>query len=147
MKTLAARGLVALCLSGTVAFIFAGEFHSVIITTSPLMINVNDDHSLRIWNFTQEGGTQRGVVTVTINGQTVNVLTASIIDTGVSPTPSPLEIVNQVVIAGPAQVAVAPVSGATLFITYRKQLDESSGTPSSTATPTATPTPTPTPTP
>ena len=151
MKGFVARCLVGFFLSGMPTFAFAGDFRSVIITSSPLVINVLDHHFLRIWNFTQEGGTERGVVTVTVNGQTANVLTASLIDIGASSTASPPEIVNRVVIAGPAQATVAPVSGATLFITYRKEPDQSAGSPSSTAsataTPTAMPTPTPTPTP
>lgn len=130
----------------------AGEFHSAIITSSPLVLNVNDEHSLRIWNFTQQGGTERGLVSVTTSTGTANVLAATIIDSTASPTPAPLEPINQVVIAGPAQVTVSPVAGATLFITYRKQLDEEGGasassTPVATITPTATPTPTGTPTP
>jgi hypothetical protein len=145
MKTLVGRVLyAAVAASIPAAVLLAGEFHSQIITATAtaLVINVNDEHSLRIWNFTQEGGTQRGVVTVTTSTGTANVLTASIINASVSPSPSPLEPINQVVIAGPAQVTVAPVDG-TLFITYRKQLDEESGTPSSTPSPTPTPTPTP----
>jgi hypothetical protein len=127
----------------------AGEFHSVVITTSALTLNVNDDHSLRIWNFTQQGGAARALITVTTSTGTANVLAATIIDATASPTPAPLEPINQVVIAGPAQVIVNPIADATLFITYRKQLDEQGGTPSSspTATPTATATPIPTPTP
>jgi len=121
----------------------AGEFHSVVITTSPLVLNVNDEHSLRIVNFTQQGGTQRALVSVTTSGGTAGVLGATIIDSTASPTPAPLEPINQVVIAGPAQVTVSPVSGATLFITYRRQLDEQGGTTSS--TPGSTPTPTATP--
>ena len=121
------------------------------------MITVQEDHFLRISNFTQQGGVDRGVVTVTLNDQTANVLTASRVDTvssgGVSPTP--LETINRVVIAGPAQVTVAPVLGATLFITYRKLPEEGKGTttvviaptPTPTATPTVTSTPTVTPTP
>ncbi len=147
MKGLVARCLVGFFLSGLANLAFAGEFHSVVITGSPLVINVSDHHFLRIWNFTQEGGTGRGVVTVTVNGGTANVLTTSVIDTSASSTTSPPEIINRVVVAGPAQATVAPVSGATLFITYRKEPEQSAGLPSSTATPTATPTPAPTPTP
>jgi len=142
---------------GARSFVFAGEFKSHIIASSPLMIAVQDNHFLRISNFTQQGGVDRGVVTVTLNDQTANVLTASRVDTvssgGVSPTP--LETINRVVIAGPAQVTVAPVLGATLFITYRKLPEEGKGTttvviaptPTPTATPTVTSTPTVTPTP
>ncbi len=146
VKTLVSRvlpGLLAATLM--VGLLLGGEFHSQIITSSSLLINVNDGHSLRIWNFTQEGGAQRGVVTVTTTDGTANVLTASIIDTSAPPSPSTLEPINQVVIAGPAQVVVPPVDGATLFITYRKELDEQGGTPSATPVPTPTSTPTPTP--
>jgi hypothetical protein len=44
------------------------------------------------------------------------VLTATIIDPGTSPP----EFIKPVTISGPATVTVAPVSGAKLFITYRK---------------------------
>jgi hypothetical protein len=161
MKIFFGRFLIACVLLGAASFVFAGEFKSHIITSSPLTITVQDDHFLRISNFTQQGGVDRGVVTVTLNsqtdqtGQTANVLTASRVDTvssgGVSPTP--LEAINRVVIAGPAQVMVAPVLGATLFITYRKLPEEGKGTttvvvaPTPTATPTPTPIPTVTPTP
>ncbi|SRR6266487_656984 len=157
MEIFFGRFLVACVLLGAASFVFAGEFKSHIITSSPLMITVQEDHFLRISNFTQQGGVDRGVVTVTLNDQTANVLTASRVDTvssgGVSPTP--LETINRVVIAGPAQVTVAPVLGATLFITYRKLPEEGKGTttvviaptPTPTATPTVTSTPTVTPTP
>ena len=154
MEIFFGRFLVACVLLGAASFVFAGEFKSHIITSSPLMITVQEDHFLRISNFTQQGGVDRGVVTVTLNDQTANVLTASRVDTvssgGVSPTP--LETINRVVIAGPAQVTVAPVLGATLFITYRKLPEEGKGTttvviaPTPTATPTPTPTVSPTPT-
>ena len=68
------------------------------------------------------------------------------------------EISNQIIIAGPADVSVAPVAGATLVITYKKEpngIEEAtptptpipivSPTPGGTATPGATPSPTPTP--
>jgi hypothetical protein len=71
------------------------------------------------------------------------------------------EISNRVIIAGPADVRIAPVPGATLLITYKKAPNEGGGeetpivtvspTPSGsatqTATPTATPSATPTPSP
>jgi hypothetical protein len=118
------------------------------------MITVHDGQFLRVWNFTQQGGTDRGVVSVTLeDGQTANVLAASRTDlsSSTSVTSSPPEVINRVTIAGPAQVTVAPVLGATLFITYRKGDNESGGTsttvvvvsPTPTPTPTATATPTP----
>ena len=105
--------------------VFAGAFQSKVITTSPLTITVPEDRFLRITNFTQEGGTDRGVVGVTLSGDTggtANVLTATRIDfsTGINSQNLP-EIGNQVIIAGPAAVTVPPVAGATLLISYRKE--------------------------
>ena len=162
MKILFGRYLVACVLLAATSFVFAGEFKSRIITSSPLMITVPDNHFLKVTNFTQEGGVDRGVLTVTLNdqsdqtsqtGQTANVLTASRIDSSTgSNSQNPPEIINQVRIAGPAQVTVAPVLGATLFITFRK-LPNEGGTGTSTTivvvspTPTLSVTPTPTVTP
>jgi hypothetical protein len=143
-------------------FVFAGGFKSKIITTSPLTITVPDDRFLKITNFTQEGGTERAVVRVNLSGDfggIANVLTAVRIDfsTGMNSQSFP-EINNRVVIAGPAEVRVAPVPGATLLITYKKEPNEGGGggeetpppviispTPSGTTTPTGTPIPTLTP--
>src|SRR5437879_2508538 len=164
MKILFGRFLAACVLLFATSFVFAGEFKSRIITSSPLMITVPDNHILKVTNFTQEGGVDRAVLTVTLNdqtGQTANVLTASRIDSSTGgASQNPPEIINGVIIAGPAQVTVAPVLGATLFITYRKLPEEGTSTttvviaptptptptPTVTATPTVTPTPTPTPT-
>ena len=160
MKILFGRYLVAGVLLAATTLVFAGEFKSRIITSSPLMITVPDNRFLKVTNFTQQGGVDRGVLTVTLNdqtdqtGQTANVLTASRIDSSTgSNSQNPPEIINQVRIAGPAQVTVAPVLGATLFITYRKVPEEGTGTSttvvvvSPTPTPSVTPTPTVTPIP
>ena len=161
MKILFGRYLVACVLLAPTSLVFAGELKSRIITSSPLMITVPDNHFLKVTNFTQEGGVDRGVVTVTLNsqsdqtgqtGQTANVLTASRIDSSTgSASQNPPETINQVRIAGPAQVTVAPVLGATLFITFRKLPNEGTGTSTTVVvvspTPTITPTPTVTPTP
>jgi hypothetical protein len=157
------RWLVAFFLLNA-GFVFAGGLKSKIITTSPLTIPVTEDRFLKITNFTQEGGNERGVVRVNLSGDdggVANVLTATRIDlsTGINAQNFP-EISNQVVIAGPADVRVAPVMGATLVITYKKELNEGAGseepsptpipivspTPTGTATPGATPSPTSTPT-
>ena len=157
MKILLGRCTVAFCILGATTFVFAGEFKSKVITSSPLVITVPDNHFLKVTNFTQEGGVDRGVLTVTLTdetGGTANVLAATRIDlsTGTD-SQNPPESINRVIIAGPAQATVVPVVGATLFISYRKEPNE--GTPSSTTvvvvsptpTPAATPTATPTPTP
>jgi hypothetical protein len=113
------RFFLLLSVAGFAGAIFAGDFKSAIITTAALTIKVPDDQILHIRNFTQEGGSERGVVTVTINNQTANVLNAAIIDN----TTVPPEIINQIVIAGPATVTVPPISSATLFISFRKEQD------------------------
>src|SRR6266702_5841991 len=162
MKMLTARYFVALAFFAAAAVAFANPFNSKIITgtDSTLVITVPDEHFLKITNFTQDGGTDRGAVHVTLQGDTENggttkVLTATRIDlsTGANAQNFP-EISNRVIIAGPAQVTVAPVTGATLFISYRKESNEGNGgsnivsaspTPGATATPSIFPIPTPTP--
>jgi hypothetical protein len=164
MKMLAVRCLVALSLLVAAAVAFANPFKSKIISSedSLLEIIVPGDHFMKITNFTQEGGTNRGVVQVDLpgdspNGGSTNVLTATRIDlsTGANAQNAP-EINNRVTIAGPARVRISPVLGAKLFITYKKERDEGSGggnggggtpsplpifspTPGVTPTPTATP--------
>jgi hypothetical protein len=167
MKTLAVRFLVAFTFFAAVAVAVANPFKSKIITgtDSTLVISVPDDHFLKITNFTQEGGTDRAVVEVTLSGGdtddvgTANVLAATRIDlsTGTNSQNFP-EITNRVVITGPATVKVSPVTGATLFISYKKELNIGEGeggggggiTPVPIFSPTPiffSPTPTPTPTP
>ena len=134
MKRVAVRGVVAIVLLVAASFAFANPFKSKIITgsSSPLTINVPEDHFLKITNFSQEAGTDRGVVSVMLTGDentgTTNVLTATRTDlsTGTN-SQNPPEISNRVTIAGPAQVTVAPVTGATLFITYKKESNEGNG--------------------
>ena len=168
MKRLAVRYLVALTFIAAATVAVANPFKSKIITgtDSTLVIIVPDDHFMKITNFTQQGGTDRAVVEVTLsgdaeNGGTANVLTATRIDlsTGANAQNSP-EIGNRVVITGPATVKVKPVTGATLFISYKKELNNSEGggggggssptpvpifspTPGITPIPTITPFPTP----
>lgn len=150
------RWLIGFLLLNT-GFAFAGGFKSKVITTSPLTITVPDDRFLKITNFTQEGGTERAVVSVNLSGDsggTADVLSAVRIDlsTGINSQGFP-EVNNRVVIAGPAEVSVASVPGATLVITYKKEENLGAGptptpipiisaTPSGTATPSLTPTPT-----
>src|SRR6266513_4115860 len=168
MKMLALRCLVALTLLAAATFAFANPFKSKIISgdDSVLEIIVPGDHFMKITNFTQDGGTDRAVVEVTLpgdteNGGTTNVLTATRIDfsTGANSQNSP-EIGNRVTIAGPAIVKIRPIAGAKLFISYRKERDEGGGgggggagggsptpipifspTPTPTASPTCTPGP------
>ena len=135
MKMLAVRCLVTLTLLVAAAVAFANPFKNKIIKgdDSVLEITVPGDHFMKITNFTQDGGTDRGVVEVTLpgdteNGGTTNVLTAARIDfsTGSNAQNFP-EFGNRVVIAGPAVVKIRPIVGAKLFITYKKERDEGSG--------------------
>ena len=164
MKTFTVRSLVAIGFLAAAAVAFPNPFKSKIITgtDSTLVISVPDDHFLKITNFTQEGGTDRGVVEVTLSGDTENVGTTDVLaaaridlSTGANSQNFP-EIANRVVITGPATVKVRPVTGATLFISYKKELNNGEGggggaasptpfpifspTPGVTPTPTATPT-------
>ena len=164
MRTLTVRFFVAAVFLAAAAVAVANPFKSKIITgnDSTLVITVPEDHFLKITNFTQEGGTERAVVTVKLGGESPgrsDVLTATRTDlsAGVNSQNAP-EIGNRVIIAGPAEVSVQPVVGAKLFISYKKERDEGSGgggggggggsptpfpifspTPGVTPTPTATP--------
>jgi hypothetical protein len=164
MKMFTVRFFVAALFFATAAIALANPFKSKIITgnDSTLVITVPEDHFMKITNFTQEGGTERAVVTVKLGGESpgrTDVLTATRIDlsTGANSQNLP-EINNRVVIAGPAEVSVQPVIGAKLFITYRKERNDGGGggggggggvtpipifspTPTPTASPTCTPGP------
>jgi|SRR5215813_2000344 len=156
MRMLTVRFFVAVFFFATAAVGFANSFKSKIISSndSVLEIIVPGDHFMKIMNFTQEGGTYRGVVQVDLpgdspNGGSTNVLTATQIDLN---APNAPEINNRVTIAGPARVRISPVPGAKLFITYRKERDQGSGggggagtpspIPTLSSTPGATPSPT-----
>jgi hypothetical protein len=135
MRTLTVRFFVAAFFLAAAAVAFANPFKSKIIQSndSVVEITVPGDHFMKITNFTQDGGTDRGVVEVVLpgdteNGGSANVLTATRIDfsTGANAQNAP-EISNRVTIAGPAIVKIRPIVGAKLFITYRKERDEGSG--------------------
>jgi hypothetical protein len=135
MRTLAAPFFVAAFFVTTAAVAFAAPFKSKIIQSNDpvLEITVPDEHFMKITNFTQNGGTDRGIVEVVLpgdtqNGGSTNVLTATRIDlsTGAN-AQNPPEIGNGVTIAGPAIVKINPIVGAKLFITYKKERDEGSG--------------------
>src|SRR6266704_3084879 len=153
MKMLVLRLSIAFMFFAAATAAVANPFRSKIITgsDSALLITVPEDHFLKITNFTQVGGTDRGVVAVTLTGEdggSANVLTATRIDlsTGSNSQNFP-EIGNRVIIAGPADVTVHPVTGATLFISYRKELNEGGGGGGTTPVPIFSPTPGVTPTP
>ena len=121
------RSLVAFFLLNA-GFVSAGGFKSNIITTSQLTITIPEIASLGSQILLSKETTDCGVVNVTLSGDaggTANVLTATRIDfsTGLNAQNFP-EISNPVIVAGPAEVNVPPVAGATLLITYKKEPNE-----------------------
>jgi hypothetical protein len=121
MKTTGARCLMATLFFASAILVFGNDFKSAIIAAgASLPISVPDSHFLVVRNFTQEGGTSRGVVTVTdANSQTANVLTAAIIDTSTSTS---VEVINTEIIAGPVTVAVTcPADATSCVITYKRE--------------------------
>src|ERR1700687_5221334 len=122
MKPPLARYLITALFCAIAGTTFADDFKSKVIAGGmPLdpTIRVHGDQFMVIRNFTQTTatGTMRGVVMVSAPpGFTpVNVLAAAILDK------TPLEVINSVVIAGPADVTVTcPDATAVCFISYKK---------------------------
>jgi hypothetical protein len=112
--------LFAFC--GFAGTTFADDFKSTVIpgaNGTVSLTHVSGDHFLVIRNFTQDGvGTgTRGFVTVFPLLQSgVNVLAAAIID----PNSPSLDVINNVVVAGPADVMVTCDPSAICFISYKK---------------------------
>src|SRR5437763_9273624 len=80
MKMLVLRLSIAFMFFAAATAAVANPFRSKIITgsDSALLITVPEDHFLKITNFTQVGGTDRGVVAITLTGEdggSANVLT------------------------------------------------------------------------
>jgi hypothetical protein len=125
MKTALVRVLFVLLFFAITKIAVAGDFVSTVVqaTQSLPTITVPGDHFLVIRNFTQEAGAvTRGSVSVTTGGLTTTVLTAAIVDPAAGP--GTLEVINNIVIAGPATVTVTnPDTVTSCFITYRKGTD------------------------
>jgi hypothetical protein len=122
MKTTFPRLFLVLVLLASATSLFADDFKSKVIAGNGWKnIHVRADQFLVIRNFTQELSattTKRGVVTVSIDGENANVLTAAILDMNSS---APAEIINSVVIAGRAEVTVTCGDGTgNCFVTYKK---------------------------
>ena len=118
MKSLFRISVLAIC--GFVGTAFADDFKSVVIAanTTQNLPRVHGDQFMVIRNFTQDAGTIGGVVTVTkppVSGSPVNVLNAAILDPANSP-----EVINSVIIAGPADVSVTCGDAGNCFISFKK---------------------------
>jgi len=116
-----APALLILIFSG---FAFGDDFKSLTISAGGLeTILVHNGQFMIIRNFTQEGGSDRGIVTATrpptstAPADATTVLTAAILDT----TTTPPDIINTVVIAGPADVVFhCGASGGNCFVSFKK---------------------------
>ena len=140
MKTTFVRFLVVLFFCGFATNLVAGPFRSLVVEAGTHTdIVVPDGVFMHVRNFTQEGGTDRGVVSVTMTGQTTStvVLAATVIGVQstaaaagptATPTPTPtpipaasaLEPINTVIVAGPATVTIT-AGDVAAFITYKKE--------------------------
>jgi hypothetical protein len=118
MNRIFGRLALALFVVVLAALAFADDFKSMTIAggASSDPIRVHGDQFMVIRNFTQEDGTLSGVVTVTKpTGSPVNVLTAAIL------TDSPPDVINNVIIAGPADVTVTcGNTSGNCFISFKK---------------------------
>ncbi|MEY2544923.1 MAG: hypothetical protein QOG48_40 [Verrucomicrobiota bacterium] len=113
------RSLCFIALLVTSATLFAGEFKSKVIQMNDsIMIPLEGDQVLFIRNFTQDGGTTRG--TVTIRKSNTLVLTATILTT----SNSNFEPVNSIVVSGGAEVTVTCGDGNSCFISYKKDIKQ-----------------------
>jgi hypothetical protein len=124
MKT-SLRFLAAVFILSCAGFVRAGDFVSMVLQANQQLpqITVPGDRFLVIRNFTQQvGATNRGSVSVTTNGLTINnAFTATIIDPAAPQ--GTLEVINNFVVAGPATVTVTCGDMTSCFITYRKGED------------------------
>lgn len=126
MKTALVRVLPVLFFCTLTKFAAAGDFVSQVVqTTQPITVTVPSDRFLVIRNFTQEStsttpATMRGYVSVTSPYSAI-VLTATLVDP-TNANQGSLEVINNVVIAGPATVIVTP-GDTNGLITYRKGTD------------------------
>src|ERR1700693_1227718 len=121
MKTVLVRVLPVLFFFVFAKFADAGDFQSVVLspTTNPsVTITVPSDRFLVIRNFTQDAGSTRGEVIATLQPSNLmaTVLTASFVNA------TPAEVINNVVVAGPASVLVTcnDPNATSCFITYPK---------------------------
>ncbi len=122
MKNFCRVFVAALCAMAGMAF--ADDFKSEVIPSSgscsACPIRVHGNQFMLIRNFTQDGiSTSRGVVMVSTDGGStwVDVLSAAILKTSTA-TP---EVINSVVVAGPADVSVkCGTTSGNCFISFKK---------------------------
>jgi hypothetical protein len=115
-----APALVVLIFS---CFALGDDFKSKVVNAgdTQALPRVHNGQFMVIRNFTQENGSSmdRGVVQVSMDGGAtfVTVLSAAFVDT----TTNPPDVINNIIIAGPADVQVTCGTGAgNCFISFKK---------------------------
>src|SRR5437660_5896374 len=90
-------------LGATIALVIAGDIQTQTVTsaTSPFTIDVPDHFFLRIFNFTQDGGTTRGVVI------------AGAATPGPTPTPTPTPTITPTPTCTPTPCTPTPTPTVT----------------------------------
>lgn len=120
MKRIVALVLVVLSVGAFGSKVSANDFKSQVLGPGgQLSLDVQDGRFLVMRNFTQAAGaTTRGVVSATTSTGTSNVLAAAIIDPS---NITSVDVINSVVITGPATVIVTcPSDASSCFVSYRK---------------------------
>jgi hypothetical protein len=118
MKNLLQISAFAVC--GFAGTTFADNFQSMVVgsTATADLPRIHGNQFMVIRNFTQDDGSTRGFVSVTKppnGGTSVMVLTAAVLNA------SPPDVINSVVIAGPADVSVTcGTTTGNCFISFRK---------------------------
>jgi len=113
--------VLALVLMALPGVAWGDDFKSMVVASGVTadLPRIHGDQFMLIRNFTQDDGSPRGVVTVTKppnSGTAVNVLAAAALDA------SPPDVINSIVIAGPADVSVTcGTTSGNCFISYRKE--------------------------
>lgn len=128
MTSATVRSLAALYVSTALATnLFGGPLKSDIIAAGQQKsVDVPDGLFFKIRNFSQEGGTDRGVVTVTMGGQTTKVLTAARIDTATEaslPTPTPTPSPSPTPISAPVGPTATPTPTPAAVISTQEPIN------------------------
>lgn len=106
-------------LAGFVLSAQAGDYKTVIVPAGgETAVNVASDGFMLLRNYTQEGGSTRGLIKVDIRDQSATVMSATLVDNNVDLLAEPI---NSIIIAGPATVtATCPADASSCVLTYRK---------------------------
>lgn len=111
--------LACFLLALTCTALAGGDYYTKIVESDDevLRITVEQGHVIKIINFVQEGGATRALVGANNpDGRTSYVLTSSLVGTE-------REMQKELIVAGPTEITVFPVTDAHIFLTYRLEED------------------------